>query len=169
MAKNDLLARKMLEKAVEGESPKDIAELYGVEELEVVGTIKELLAQGDIFSELEERRMLVYKLKALLQRAEQFLDYTDVRTAPKLLDSANNLIKTISELQVRQQAISDEETRKLALQQAALIMEVVQASYQRARLLLQQEYPEVDILQIDAAFQMGVKELATSNSAGSGR
>lgn len=165
MPKANLLARQMLEKAVEGESTYDIAERYGVEELEVVSTIKELLAQGDIFTELEERRMLVYKLKALLQRAENFLDLTDIRTAPKLLDSANNLIKTISELQVRQQAISDEESRKVALQQAALIMEVVQASYQRARDLLSKEYPQVDVSKLDSVFQSGVKELAASYSS----
>ena len=109
--------------------------------------------------------MLVYKLKALLKRAESFLDYTDIRTAPKLLDSANNLIKSIAEMQEKQQTISDEETRKLALQQAALIMEVVQASYQRARDLLAQEYPDVDVQRLDTVFQTGVKELASSYSA----
>ena len=165
MAKPSLLARQILERTVEGETPSDIADRYGIPELEVVSTVKELLATGDVYTDLEERRMLVYKLKALLKRAESFLDYTDIRTAPKLLDSANNLIKSIAEMQEKQQTISDEETRKLALQQAALIMEVVQASYQRARDLLAQEYPDVDVQRLDTVFQTGVKELASSYSA----
>ena len=165
MSKPSLLARQILERTVEGETPSDIADRYGIRELEVVSTVKELLATGDVYTDLEERRMLVYKLKALLKRAESFLDYTDIRTAPKLLDSANNLIRSIAEMQEKQQTISDEETRKLALQQAALIMEVVQASYQRARDLLAQEYPDVDVQRLDTVFQTGVKELASSYSA----
>lgn len=165
MSKPSLLARQILERTVEGETPSDIADRYGIQELEVVSTVKELLATGDVYTDLEERRMLVYKLKALLKRAESFLDYTDIRTAPKLLDSANNLIKSIAEMQEKQQVISDEETRKLALQQAALIMEVVQASYQRARDLLAREYPQVDVAKLDQVFQGGVKELAASYSA----
>lgn len=165
MAKPSLLARQILERTVEGETPADVADRYGIQEIEVVSTVKELLASGDIYTDLEERRMLVYKLKALLKRAESFLDYTDIRTAPKLLDSANNLIRSIAEMQERQQVISDDETRKLALQQAALIMEVVQASYQRARDLLAAEYPEVDLAVVDNAFQKGVKEIAASHSS----
>lgn len=147
-----------------GDSSREISETYGITEVEVVSTVKRLLAQGDVYTEIEERRMLVYKLKALLQRAETFLDYTDLRTAPKLLDSANNLIRSISEMQSRQTEITEAETRKLALQQATLIIDVVQASYQRARELLMTEYPEVNLGLIDDAFQQGVKEIAASHT-----
>lgn len=164
MVQIGLLDKKILERTVMGDSSREISETYGITEVEVVSTVKRLLAQGDVYTEIEERRMLVYKLKALLQRAETFLDYTDLRTAPKLLDSANNLIRSISEMQSRQTEITEAETRKLALQQATLIIDVVQASYQRARELLMTEYPEVNLGLIDDAFQQGVKEIAASHT-----
>lgn len=165
MVDSRLLQKAILEKTVNGMPSNEIAQLYGIQEIDVVTQVKEVLAKGDLYTDIEERRMLIYKLKALLQRAELFLDYTDIRTAPKLLDSANNLIRSIADMQERQQTISDDEAHKLALQQAALIMEVVQASYQRARDLLSREYPDVDIQKIDYVFQKGVKELAASYSS----
>ena len=41
------------------------------------------------------------------------------------------------------------------------MMQFIQASYQRARELLAEEYPEVDIERIDGAFQEGLREVTS--------
>lgn len=164
MAKTDLLARNILTRVTDGDTPIEVAELYGISEIEVVATVKKLLSDNDFLTALEERQLMVYKLKAFLKKAESFLDYADARTAAPLLDSVGKLIKQITELQERHEAITEEETRQYALAQAALIMEVVQSSYQRARDLLSHEYPMVDLNKLDTAFQKGVREVAASHS-----
>ena len=68
MAKTDLLARNILTRVTDGDTPIEVAELYGISEIEVVATVKKLLSDNDFLTALEERQLMVYKLKAFLKK-----------------------------------------------------------------------------------------------------
>lgn len=157
-----LLRKTILDKYVDGMTIPDICDKYGVSEKDAIAAIRESLSQEDIFTDIENRRLSIYKLRSLLARAESFIDITDIKTAPALLKEAHSLVKSISELQDKQEAISEEEAKKVAFQQATLLVQVVQASYQRARELLSNEFPDVDLELVDSAFNEGLKQIAAS-------
>ena len=79
----------------------------------------------------------------------------------KMIDSVTKVIDSIDRLQSAQSKISDDELERAAAAQAAKMMQFIQASYQRARELLAEEYPEVDIERIDGAFQEGLREVTS--------
>ncbi len=165
VVKSRLLQKTLLEAYVNNVPIADLSEKYGLEDREIIATIRHLLAQEDIFTEIENRKMTIYKLKSLLAKAEQFIDITDLKTAPLLLKEAHALVRSISEIQDKQVAISEEEARKVAYQQATLLVQVVQASYQKARNMLAVEFPQIDLQLVDDAFNDGVKEIAASYSS----
>ena len=154
----------LLTRTLRGESPANISEDTGVDTLTVVKRVKEILATRDVFSEIEQRRILVYGLQDLYDRALTFLDafeFEDGGQMAKMIDSVTKVIDSIDRLQSAQSKISDDELERAAAAQAAKMMQFIQASYQRARELLAEEYPEVDIERIDGAFQEGLREVTT--------
>ena len=158
--------QNLLDRTLKGESPALIAEETGVPATDVVRRIKEMLSTRDVFSEIEQRRILVYGLQDLYSRAINFLDSFDPENGSdmaKMIDSTTKLITSIDQLQSAQGKISDDEINRAAAAQAQQIMRFVNASYQRARELLAEEYPEVDIERIDGAFQEGLREVTSGD------
>ena len=154
----------LLNRTLRGESPATISEDTGVDTLTVIKRVKDILATRDVFSEIEQRRILVYGLQDLYDRALTFLDsfeFEDGGQMAKMIDSVTKVIDSIDRLQSAQSKISDDELERAAAAQAAKMMQFIQASYQRARELLAEEYPEVDIERIDGAFQEGLREVTS--------
>jgi len=157
--------KNILSKTLRGSSPTDIEEETGVPAIDVAKRVKDILATRDVFSDIEQRRLNIYGLQDLYDRAVRVLDdMNNEKTgeAAKMIDSVTRLLLAIDQLQSAQTKISDAEIQAAAAAQAAQILRFVQASYQRARDLLSEEYPEVDIESIDQAFQAGLREVTSS-------
>ena len=54
--------------------------------------------------------------------------------------------------------LTEAEMEQITRAHAKAMMGMIEAGYQRARDLLAQEYPMVDLLEIDAAFNEGMKQ-----------
>ena len=161
LTRASLRDRKIIDLLGRENSPTVVAEQFGMEPAEVVRIAKDLLGGMDVFTEQEQRRLLVYQLKSLLSEARAFLDNTmDERTWPKGVEAITNLIKTTYEIQLQQEAQSDDEIERATRAQAAILVRAVELSYHRAMNLLSDKYPQVDIAEINEAFDQGLLECA---------
>jgi len=143
-------------------SPEIVGEMLGIEPAEVVARTKELLRGMDVFSEQEQRRLLVFQLKSLLSQARNLLDNTiDEKAWPKGVEAITKLIETTYNIQLAQEAKNEEEIRIATREQAAILVHVVELSYMKAVSLLQEKYPEVDITEINQVFNQGLLECAS--------
>jgi len=153
--------RQIIELLGRENSPDNVGELLGMEPAEVVLRAKELLRGMDVFTEQEQRRLLVYQLKSLLSQAREMLDNTlDEKTWPKGVEAITKLIETTYKIQLEQETINEEEIRIATQEQAAILVHVVELSYLKAVELLKEKYPEVDIDELNQVFNQGLLESA---------
>lgn len=151
---------KILELFAEGRTALEVSETLGVTTEYAHQRVKQLLAEGDIFDTIEQRKLLIYQLKSLHAKANDFLDnVAGDKSWAQGIAAITKLIETTYDIQVREEAQSAEEIETATKAQAVVIIRAVELAYQRARDLLTEEYPQVDILKIDAAFEKGLEEL----------
>lgn len=138
-----------------GWTAEEIEKRYSIPAVKALKRLKEIVtARTDIFTTLEERFIVLHKARQLLEDAEKNLDPGD----PKAVDARLKVIRTVSELLEKQSAYSDEELERATRAQAGLILQVVEAGYNKARELLAEEYGNVDLVKIDEAFRLGMAE-----------
>jgi hypothetical protein len=156
MAKSrvSLIDKRLLDLFSNSYTPDEVEQETGIPALQAVARTRELLASIDVWDEVEQRRLLAHSLKKAKEQVESIGDMTD----PKLLQSYTNLVGTIDKIQDKARAISDQEIEKLAIAQGRHMLNMIEASFFRARELLSQEYPEVDLGRIDTVFWAGVEE-----------
>lgn len=157
ISKNTLRDDKILELFANGKNAVEVSETLGISPEYAYSRVKELLAQGDIFDTIEKRKLLIYQLKALYAKANDMLENmaTDKSWAQGVA-AITKLVETTYNIQVKEEVHSAEEVEAATRAQAAILIRVVEASYQRARDLLAKEYPEVNLDIIDAAFEQGL-------------
>jgi hypothetical protein len=161
LSRVSLRDRKIIELLGRENSPAVVAEQFGMDPAEVVAIAKDLLSGMDIFTELEQRRLLVFQLKSLLSQARELLDNTITEAVwPKGVDAITNLIKTTYEIQLKEETRNTEEIEAATKAQAAILIRAVELSYLRAMRLLSERYPEVDLSEINDAFNQGLLESA---------
>ena len=161
LSRVSLRDRKIIELLGRENSPAVVAEQFGMDPAEVVAIAKDLLSGMDIFTELEQRRLLVFQLKSLLSQARELLDNTITEAVwPKGVDAITNLIKTTYEIQLKEETRNTEEIEAATKAQAAILIRAVELSYLRAMKLLSERYPEVDLSEINDAFNQGLLESA---------
>ena len=154
--------RKIIDLLGREHSPESVAEQFGLTPLEVVTRAKELLSGMDVFTEQEQRQLLVYQLKSLLTEARLLLDKTVNDNAwPKGVEAITKLIDTTYKIQLEQSKKNDEEITTAVQAQAAILVRAVELSYLRAMSLLQEKYPDVDMEEINEAFNAGLLECAS--------
>ncbi len=144
----------------ENASVEEVAEMTGLTEIDVVKRAKKLLNAKDVFTVLEQKQMLIYQLKGLYARARHLLDtFTDAKSWPKGVEAITKLIETTYKIQVEQDEQNAKEMDRLTQAQGVILVQVVQAAYNRARELLIKEYPEVDAGVLDDAFAAGLVQV----------
>lgn len=159
LTKKTLRDDRILELFAAGKSAKEVSEVLGLTPEYALQRVKELLENEDIFDTIEKRKLLVYQLKTLHTKASDMLDnMASDKSWAQGVAAITKLIETTYEIQVREEATNAEEIEAATRAQAAILIRVVERSYQRARELLANEYPEVDLVRIDAAFEQGLIE-----------
>lgn len=155
--RDKLILEQLIE---ENASVEAVAEMTGLDEIDVVRRAKKLLNAKDVFTVLEQKQMLVYQLKGLYARARHLLDtFTDSKSWPKGVEAITKLIETTYKIQVEQDEQNAKEMDRLTQAQGVVLVQVVQAAYNRARELLVKEYPEVDASKLDDAFATGLVQI----------
>lgn len=159
LSKKTLRDDRILELFANGKNAQEVSELLGITPEYAYKRVKELLADEDVFDTIENRKLLVYQLKSLHAKANDMLEnLASDKSWAQGVASITKLIEVTYDIQVREEATSLEEIEAATRAQAAILIRVVEQSYQRARELLATEYPEVDLNRIDAAFEQGLIE-----------
>lgn len=154
--KLSLLDEKLIEAASNRWTAEQIEERYGVEAPVAIARIKEILRSQDIWSEIEQRKLLLNSAYKLKERAEKALDISDPRGA----ETAMKIIKTIDDMMNNASQISEEEFKRAAEAQAIAIISIIERSYERARQYLIEEYGSlIKVEEVDAVFSRAMKEI----------
>lgn len=164
MAKGlSLLDKRLVEMAANGATPDEMEESAFIPAAQAITRVKEILASQDIWDEVEQRRLAVYSLQKLKGQVEASgIDATN----PKMVEAYTKLLAMVDRLQSKTAAISDSELERLAVMQASRFVQVFEMAYGRARQLLSQDYPEVDLGRIDDVMWEGLRQSAGEIEAG---
>ena len=161
LSRASLRDRKIVELLGRENSPAVVAEQFGMEPAEVMVIAKDLLATMDVFTRSEQRQLMIYQLKSLLSQARQMLDSTyDDKAWPAGVTAITKLIETTYNIQLAEEEKNVAEIEAATRAQAAILVKAVELSYNRAMQLLQDKYPQVDIQEINEAFNQGLLECA---------
>lgn len=154
---------RILELFANGSSPQIVAEQLGVTPEYAYARVKELLKQDDIFDTIEKRKLLIYQLKSLYSRASDMLDtIASDKSWAQGVAAITKLIETTYNIQVKEDIQSTAEIEAATKAQAYVIIKAVEMAYDRARTLLLEENPKLEIEAIDAAFQKGLSDALVS-------
>lgn len=157
--------RKILELFASGLSPQEVEEKMGVPAAHALVRCKEILASRDVFDEIEQKQLSVQRANALYAKAQAYMDQGWVKDFPKHVEAMTKLLKEIRETRNADKTRSMAEIEAMTKAQASILIRAVQLSYDRARTLLADEYPGVDLARIDDAFQTGLQELSSEQPA----
>lgn len=156
----ELIDLRLLQAAANGYSPEEMSRKYpSVTAAEAAVRVKDMLASRDIWDEAEKQQLLLHSAYAMKEKFEQWLDDFDLLDdVPKAVDAYVKLIKAMDGILEKRTKLTEAEMQQITQAHARALMNMVQAGYQRARDLLAQEYPMIDLLEIDSAFNEGMRQ-----------
>lgn len=156
----ELIDLRLLQAAANGYSPEEMARKYpSVTAAEAAVRVKDMLASRDIWDEVEKQQLLLHSAYAVKEKMEALLDDLDLLDdVPKHIDVYVKLLKTMDGILEKRTKLTQAEMEQITQAHARALMNMVQAGYQHARDLLAQEYPMIDLLEIDAAFNEGMRQ-----------
>ena len=148
-----LLDETLLRAAAAGKSGEEIERLTGIPAAQAVVHVKNLLARRDVWSEVEQRQLLVHELNglkdSLLQNAVEFKDPV----------SARLLLQTLQELGRRldsQKSSLDADVLRLSEYQQGVMLRAMDAALNFAKRELRLNYPDVSVDELDALVGEGL-------------
>jgi hypothetical protein len=148
-----LLDDVLLKAAAGGKSGVEIERLTGIPAAQAVQHVKQLLASRDIWSEHEQRQLLLVELHELKDSLQgQALKAKD-------LDSARLLLKALELIGRRldsQQAVLDENLIKLSRFQEQVLLRAMDVALNFAKQELLERYPEVSVVELDSIVADGL-------------
>lgn len=148
-----LLDDVLLKAAAGGKSGVEIERLTGIPAAQAVQHVKQLLATRDIWSEHEQRQLLLVELHELKDSLQgQALKAGD-------LDSARLLLKALELIGRRldsQQAVLDENLIKLSRFQEQVLLRAMDVALNFAKAELLERYPEVSTVELDSIVADGL-------------
>lgn len=148
---------KLLEMAANNLSGEEMEAEIGIPAAQCVIRVKQILASRDVWSEMERKQLLLqdlYALKAQIQT--QNLNYFDEKQGGLLIKA----LTAIGNILDKQSAMTDEEINRITEANARAMLRMISAAFERAKELLQAEYPDVDIFRIESAFNSALTQEA---------
>lgn len=150
-----VLDRKLLDAAASGATPAEMEEMFYVPAATAATRVKELLASTNVWDEIEQRQLRVHQLQSLYRQIQDFgFDPGD----PKMTQALTNLIGLIDKISTNDQKINEEQLRIVTETHAKALLQLIEMAYSRARALLAEEYPVVDLGRVDDVFHQGLRE-----------
>lgn len=156
MTKWSLLDQELLNMAANHKSPAQMEAELDIPAAQAAVRVRELLRSTDIWSEIEERRLLLHSLYSLKSRVEDNLDLDNpksVEALTKILDLIGKRLDSVS-------SITETELDRVTTVQARKLLQLVMAATDYARDLLGQEYPSNILDDVDHALQEGLRRAA---------
>ena len=148
-----LLDETLLRAAAAGKSGEEIERLTGIPAAQAVVHVKNLLARRDVWTDVEQRQLLVHELNVLKDSL--------LRNAVELQDptSARLLLQTLQELGRRldaQKSSLDADVLRLSEYQQGVMLRAMDAALGFAKRELRDKYPSVSVDELDALVGEGL-------------
>ena len=136
----------LLKAAAGGKSGDEIEKLTGIPAAQAVSKVKDLLASRDVWSEMEQRQLLLAELHELKDSLRtQAIDGQDPEAARVLLRT----LETIGKRLDAQQTVLDENLIKLTNFQQRILLRAMDAALDFAKQELKERYPQVSAHELD--------------------
>lgn len=137
-------------------SPQQMETELDIPAAEAAVRVRQLLRSRDIWTEVEERQLLLVSLYDLKRRVEQNLDLDNpksVEALTKILDLIGKRLDTVS-------SITESELEKVTTVQARKLVQLIALAFDHAETVLAQMYPEAFVAEVHEAFQEGLRAAA---------
>lgn len=152
-----LLDRKLLDAAAIGMTANEMEEEFFIPAAQAIGRVRELLAQKNIWDEIEQRKLMAH---SLMQRKAEIEKATIDVENPKHIEAYTKLILAIDRITDKPMKISEEELQRVGQAQAKAMLQMIEMAYGRAKQLLAEDYPYLDLSEIDEKFHEGLRDAA---------
>ena len=149
----NLLDESLIRLAASGKSGEELERSTGIPAAQAVQHVKNLMARRDVWSEVEQRQLLLYQLNELKD------SLTEAAFQLKDPESARLLLKTLELIGKRldsQKTQLDEQVLRLSQYQQTVLLRAMDAALTFAKKQLQEQYPDVDQDQLDALVAEGL-------------
>ena len=147
----------LLDLAANNKSAEEMGLELGIDPARAVVRVKALLSSRDIWSDLEQKQLLLHSLFKLKEQLEkQSANYADPKETKVLLAT----ISAINDILDKQGKLTEDQLTTITQTHARALVELVQSAFGLAEELLADKYPSVDLDEIRAAFQEGLRTKA---------
>ncbi len=144
----------LLRAAAGGKSGEEIEKATGIPAAQALEKVKELLASRDVWTEMEQRQLLLAELHELKDSLRtQAIDGQDPEAARVLLRT----LETIGKRLDAQQTVLDENLIKLTQFQQKILLRAMDAALDFAKRELAERYPQVSIEELDELVANGLQ------------
>ena len=148
-----LLDETLLRAAASGKSGEEIERLTGIPAAQAVVHVKNLLARRDVWSQAEQRQLLVHELNELKNSLQQnAIEFKDPASARLLLQTLTELGRRLDSQKLQ----LDEQVLKLSEYQQGILLRAMDAALTFAKNQLKEQYPDVDPAQLDSLVGEGL-------------
>lgn len=144
-----LLKNKLIDAAAQRMSPDEMGAKYGVNPAEALVAVRETLASRDVWSELEQRQLLLHDLIALKSQAQERFAGGDHKDGTLLLQT----LRAVGDILEKQSKITQADIEKVSAAHGKVMLRLIVSAFDAARAVLESEYPEVDVQVVEEAFQ----------------
>lgn len=144
----------LLRAAAGGKSGEEIEKATGIPAAQALEKVKDLLASRDVWTEMEQRQLLLAELHELKDSLRtQAIDGQDPEAARVLLRT----LETIGKRLDAQQTVLDENLIKLTQFQQKILLRAMDAALDFAKRELAERYPQVSIEELDELVANGLQ------------
>lgn len=144
----------LLRAAAGGKSGDEIEKATGIPAAQALGKVKDLLASRDVWTEMEQRQLLLAELHELKDSLRaQAIEGQDPEAARVLLRT----LETIGKRLDSQQTVLDENLIKLTQFQQKILLRAMDAALDFAKGELAERYPQVSISELDELVANGLQ------------
>lgn len=144
----------LLRAAAGGKSGEEIEQATGIPAAQALEKVKQLLSSRDIWTEMEQRQLLLAELHELKDSLRaQAIDGQDPEAARVLLRTLEVIGKRLD----TQQTVLDENMIKLTQFQQKVLLKAMDAALDFAKKELAERYPQVSVIELDALVADGLQ------------
>ena len=145
----------ILQAFANGLSPEEVEKKFGIPAAEAVIRTREILRSRDIWSQIEQRQLLLEDLQRLkVSLMDKANDAEDAAWASVLLRT----LKEIGNILDKQTRFSDEDIERVTSAQMKVLLNLVVTAFGAAKAALERDYPDVDVQEIEDVFNLKLLE-----------
>lgn len=146
-------------------TPEEIAELTGLEPIQVAQRTKELLSSIDILDIHERRAKLIIQLEIWADDMAERIPEASDKYAAGILNAVGSIKKTVLAELKAQQKESSGEVVALQARYAQQMVKIVESSYYKQLGRLQERFPDVPVEDLEEEFRETMREVAKEYDA----